>query len=272
MSTRTPSGLSRSPRFDVMKFLLTRRWLLFGLAVVLLALGAWRLGVWQFDRLHQREQRNEWTRTNLAAEPAPLGDVLSVSDGVDEDQEWLRVRATGEYDAAATVIVRYQTREGESGVDLVTPLVGKDGTALLVDRGWVATDNTGSTPTDLPAPPTGQVEVVGWVRADATGRGIEVEDGSTRAISSSTIGETLDMPVYRGFVDAETETPEPDVAVQRAELPDLGEGPHFFYGLQWWFFGLLAIFGFGYLVRDEMRGKHAEASKGEADNRPVSRT
>ena len=54
-----------------MRFLLTRRWLLFGLAVALLALGAWRLGVWQFDRLHDREQRNEWTRTNLAAEPAP---------------------------------------------------------------------------------------------------------------------------------------------------------------------------------------------------------
>ena len=36
--------------------------------------------------------------------------------------------------------------------------------------------------------------------------------------------------------------------LEPAELPDLGNGPHFFYGLQWWFFGLLAIFGFGYLV------------------------
>ena len=255
-----------------MRFLLTRRWLLFGLAVAVLAVGAWRLGVWQFDRLEDREQRNEWTRTNLQAEPAPVEDVLSTDDDVDPDQEWLRVRASGEYDAGATVLVRYQTRDGESGVDLVTPLVTETGTALLVDRGWVATDNTGDTPTDLPQPPAGEVEVVGWVRADATGRGIEVDDGSTRAISSRTIGETLDVPAYRGFVDAESESPAPEVTPERAELPDLGEGPHFFYGLQWWFFGALALFGFGYLVRDELRGKHGGTRKGQAENRPVSRT
>ena len=40
----------------------------------------------------------------------------------------------------------------------------------------------------------------------------------------------------------------------KAELPDLGNGPHFFYGLQWWFFGLLAVFGFFYLAYDEWSG------------------
>ena len=255
-----------------MRFLLTRRWLLFGLAVVVMSLGAWRLGEWQFDRLHDLTQRNEWTRTNLTAEPAPVEDVLSVDEDVDPDQEWLRVRARGEYDAAATVVVRYQTRDGESGVDLVTPLVTGDGTALLVNRGWVATANTGDSSAELPAPPAGEVEVVGFVRADATGRGIEVEDASTRAISSREIGETLDRPVYRGFVEAETETPEPAVAVERVELPDLGEGPHFFYGLQWWFFGALALFGFAYLVRDEIRGRHGRDRRGQTDDRPVSRT
>ena len=37
------------------------------------------------------------------------------------------------------------------------------------------------------------------------------------------------------------------------ELPELNNGPHFFYGLQWWFFGVLAIFGFFYLLYDEWR-------------------
>ncbi len=86
-----------------------------------------------------------------------------------------------------------------------------------------------------------------------TGRGIEVEDGSTRAVSSRTIGPTLDYPVYAGFVDAETEDPPPAAEVVRPEVPDLGEGPHLFYGLQWWFFGALALFGFGYLAWDERR-------------------
>jgi cytochrome oxidase assembly protein ShyY1 len=252
-------------------FLLSRRWILFALAVGILAYGCVRLGEWQFHRLEDREQSNEWTRTNLAAEPAPVEDVLAVGGKVAPDQEWMRVTATGEYDDAATVAVRYQTRDGQSGVDLVTPLVTTAGPALLVDRGWVATENTGTLPDDLPEPPQGRVDVVGFVRADATGRGIDVEDGSTRAVSSREIGETVDYPVYAGFVDAESESPPPTDEVVRAELPDLGEGPHFFYGLQWWFFGALAVFGFGYLAWDERRQKHRPAANGQGVQRPVPR-
>ena len=252
-----------------MRFLLTRRWVLFALAVGVLAYGAVLLGDWQFSRLHDREQRNEWIRANLDAEPAPVGDVLAVGEPVPAEREWRRVTATGAYDGAATVVVRYQTRDGEPGVDLVTPLVTADGPAVLVDRGWVATENTGTVPDELPEPPSGQVDVVGWVRADATGRGVEVEDGSTRAVSSEEIGATLDYPVYAGFVDAESETPAPPDPVVRTELPDLGDGPHLFYGIQWWFFGALAVFGFGYLAWDERRRKDNHAPSAD---RPVSRT
>jgi cytochrome oxidase assembly protein ShyY1 len=235
------------------RFLLARRWLLFALFVVVLALGCFRLGEWQFHRLHDREQRNAWTRANLAADPAPVADVLRVGTELPVSQEWRRVRATGQYDAAATVVVRYQTRDGQAGIDLVTPLVTGSGTAVLVDRGWTSSGNTGALPTDLPAPPAGTVTVEGFARVDATGRGIDVEDRSTRAVSSRTIAPTLDYPVYEGFVDAAKETPAPSAEVVRPELPDLGNGPHLFYGIQWWFFAALAVFGFGYLAWDERR-------------------
>ena len=248
--------------------MLSRRWLLFGLAVAVLAMGAVLLGEWQFNRLEEREQRNEWTRINLEADPAPVEDVLSTDRAVEPAQEWLRVRATGRYDETSTVVLRYQTRDGASGVDVVTPLVTDDGTGLLVDRGWVGTDNTGDIPTDLPPAPAGEVEVVGWVRADSDGRGTEVTDRSTRAISTEAIAETVDYPLYVGFVDAESETPEPETAPVRTELPDLGEGPHLFYGIQWWFFGALAIFGFGYLAWDERRGRRRVTEPG-SDPRPA---
>jgi cytochrome oxidase assembly protein ShyY1 len=252
--------------------MLSRRWALFALAVSVLAVGCILLGEWQFSRLHDREQRNEWTRANLAADPAPVADVLTVGRRLPEDREWTRITATGEYDADATVVVRYQTRDGAAGVDLVTPLVTSSGTAVLVDRGWIATANTGTVPADVPAPPAGEVEVEGWARADATGRGIDVENGSTRAISSKEIGKTLDYPVFAGFVDAENETPPPAEEVVRTELPDLGQGPHFFYGLQWWFFGALAVFGFGYLAWDEQRQRRRKGSRGHADPESARRT
>ena len=65
----------------------------------------------------------------------PVDDVLSTTAAVEPDTEWLRIRAVGRYDEDATVVLRYQTRDGASGVDVVTPLVTADGTALVVDRG-----------------------------------------------------------------------------------------------------------------------------------------
>ena len=55
----------------------------------------------------------------------------------------------------------------------------------------------------------------------------------------------------------------------KAELPDLGNGPHFFYGLQWWFFGLLAVFGFFYLAYDEWTRRGAQPASERAQHPAV---
>ncbi len=236
------------------RFLLTRRWIGFAVVVVLLAWAAWWLGEWQFDRLEERKARNAVVERNETLAPAPAADVLPLAGGVATDDEWRLVTATGRYDAADTVIVRYRTRDGASGVDVVVPLVLDDGTAVLVDRGWLPADNRGTNTGDVPTPPEGEVTVTGWARADATGDSAEVVDRSTRAISSTEIGPALGREVRRGFLELRSEDPPPDVSLTPVELPELDNGPHFFYGLQWWFFGLLALFGFGYLAWDERRG------------------
>lgn len=238
-----------------LRFLMSRRWVLFLLAVGFMAWGAVTLGEWQFDRLHEREQRNEWTERNLAADPAPATDVLSPDAPLPQSREWQRITATGTYETADTFVVRYQTRDGDAGVDVVTPLRLDDGTAVLVDRGWMATRDPGAGPEDAPAPPPGRVQVTGWARADSTGDKTSITDGSTREISSRAATELVDGTLRHGFVDLETETPPPATALVPTELPDLGEGPHLFYGIQWWFFGALAIGGFAYLVYDEARGR-----------------
>ncbi|WP_082600619.1 SURF1 family protein [Nocardioides sp. Soil777] len=236
------------------RFLLSRRWVLFLLTVLALAWVAWRLGEWQFHRLEDRKDRNAIIERNETQAPVPVTDVLGIDAPVSSDEEWTRVTATGTYDVDSTVVVRYRTRDGAAGVDVVVPLVLADGTSLLVDRGWFATDNRGTTPDDVPAPPAGEVEIEGWVRADAAGDSAAVTDFSTRAISSAEIGPAIDREVLEGFVDLRSESPEPEQALAPAQLPDLDNGPHFFYGLQWWFFGALALFGFAYLVYDESRG------------------
>lgn len=236
------------------RFLLSRRWVIFFLVVIALAWVAWRLGEWQFHRLEDRKERNTIIERNEKHELVPVTEVMSPDAATVADDEWKRITATGTYAVDDTVVVRYRTREGAAGVDVVVPLELADGSSLLVDRGWVATENRGATPDDVPAPPAGEVTIEGWVRLNASGDSTTVTDQSTRSISSDKIGEALDREVLKGFVDLSSESPAPDVQLLSVELPELDNGPHFFYGLQWWFFGLLALFGFCYLAYDEARG------------------
>ncbi len=191
-------------------FLVSRRWILFAITVGLLAWAAWWLGEWQFDRLEERKARNAIIERNESAPPAQVPDVMPVDGEVTADDEWRMVTATGQYAVDDTVIVRYRTRDGVKGVDVVVPLVLDGGLAVLVDRGWLATDSgtiergrgacaaAGRSHDDRLGAPRRN-------RFDSTA----VSDGSTRAISSDQIGEALDREVYDGFVDLRSEDPEP---------------------------------------------------------------
>ncbi len=237
-----------------LRFLISRRWIAFALAVVALAWVAWRLGEWQFHRLDDRKERNAIIERNERAGADPVTAVMAPGKDLTDNDEWRIVEATGTYAVEDTVIVRYRTRDGAAGVDVVVPLELADGSSILVDRGWYGTDNRGTRPDDVPEPPAGEVTVTGWVRQDAEGDSTRVTDQSTRAVSSAEIGRALDREVAGGWIDLRSESPGPETPLTAVELPELNNGPHFFYGLQWWFFGALAIFGFFYLLYDEWRG------------------
>jgi cytochrome oxidase assembly protein ShyY1 len=239
-----------------LRFLVSRRWLVLLLTVLLLAYACLLLGRWQWHRLEGKKAGNAIIRANEKAAPTPVGQVLRHGVNPPDSDQYAVVSATGTYDASKTVIVRYQTRDGNAGIDVVVPLVTASGTALLVDRGWLSTSNQGATDaSQVPPPPSGQVTVTGWVRQNAGGGAAQVIDASARAISSTQIEPAIGIPTYGGFIQLLTESPKPATPLTKADPPDLSNGPHFFYALQWWFFGILALFGYGYLAWEEATGR-----------------
>jgi len=242
----------------VFGFLLSRRWVLFGIAVAVLGVACWRLGEWQFDRLQERRADNAVIERNLAAEPVDVREVMTSEADLPHEAQWRTVTMRGTYDEGEQVLVRYQTRDGQAGVTVVTPLRFSDGTQVLVERGWEPAPNTASAEVDVPAPPDGSVTVHGWARPDQSGDSDEITpaDGQVRLISSEGFEDVVDGPLLDGYVSVDSEQPPPSQPLtQGPQMPELDSGPHFFYGLQWWFFGLLAVGGFGYFAYLEARDR-----------------
>ncbi len=235
------------------RFLLTRRWV--GLAVVALVLAAvsGRLGVWQFQRLDERAAENAVVERNLGAAAVPVERVASVGAPADPTGEWRTVSMSGTYDADGQLLLRYQTRGPLRGVDLVVPLELADGTYVLVDRGFLESPAGTPDAADVPAPPTGRVEVTGWLRTDSTAsdEGVVPQGGTIRAVSSAALGQGVDGPLRGGWVQARTESPPGRVELLGPEEPETSSGPHLFYGLQWFLFGFLGLLGYGWFAYDE---------------------
>lgn len=237
-------------RRGVFRFLLSTRWIGFALFVVVLAGVCVRLGLWQFHRLDDRLAENKVISAHFKAAPVELPRDWKVDDA----NEWTRVTATGTYDVEHQVTVKFSTRDGVPGVDVVTPLVLSDGSAVLVDRGWMETKNTVDNP-DVPAPASGPVTVMGWLRQNngAAGHAVRPVDGQVRAISSVGMAKAVPYDLVNGYLNLRTQDPKASDALALEPKPELGQGPHFFYGLQWVFFALLATVGYFWFARAEAK-------------------
>ena len=194
--------------------------------------------------------------------------MLSTERAPRAEDEWRRVTVHGTWDDQHTIVLKYQTRDQGAGVDVVTPLVTESGAAVLVDRGWMPTENTGAQPARAPA---GHRRTGHGHRVGTTGRDRERHEGQRPVDPGDLLAHDRRGARRTRSTAASSTSPRrarhPAEQLEPTELPDdTSNGPHFFYGLQWWFFGALAIFGFCYLAWDEFRQRRQR--RGGRSERP----
>jgi surfeit locus 1 family protein len=222
-----------------------------------------RLGVWQLDRLAERRDFNAQMGAALTSEPTPLETLLTGG----EDPTYRRVTASGTWDTTHEVILYGRSLDGRPGNHVLTPLELGDERAVLVDRGWVPTEVTEPPVTGGAAAPGGDVTVEGIVLpSDDAG-------ADARAGAGAGAGSTLPSQVRTveiGALDAaipselvsdaylllQNQVPARDRPIP-APPPELTEGPHLSYAIQWFTFAAIALIGYGLLVR---RGRRAVAA------------
>ncbi len=199
-----------------------------------------RLGFWQLSRLHQRQAAN---RASLAARSEPPvsldGPAAARSDSLAE--RW--VTATGTYDSTHEMVVRGQVYEGNPGVYLVTPLLlGRGDTAVLVNRGFVPAPDAVRVSTEGLEEP-GEVKVSGLAQAIGSGGGkpLAVEGRTTWArLDLERLRRALPYPILAIVIRQTPDSTLPRFP-RRLPPPELDEGPHLSYAVQWFLFAIMVL-------------------------------
>lgn len=249
---------TQSPR-STSRLFFTRRWLVRFVAGLLLATACVLLGLWQLDRNEQRADRNAVVEANANAAPVPIDDLVTSDEPVPDTLEWRPVTVDGSYDTDRQLRLRLRPVGGERGVHALVPLVTADGTAILVDRGFVP----GADDVAIADPPDGRVRVTGRLRPTESGRGLggDVADGAIRHLDLATLADVWQIPMYQGWLEVSDESPPADQPLESLPDPTTEAGPHLSYALQWFLFATIGVGGFVLLIRAESKapaGRSAE--------------
>jgi cytochrome oxidase assembly protein ShyY1 len=233
------------------------RWALLIGFVAVLGVVFVTMGEWQLDRLAQRKERNATTITNERSPVRPYEQVFT--HPITDADQWQRVEARGTFDADHQFVVRYRSNGDLEGYEVVIPLRTASG-VVLVDRGFIPLQRGLQIPSTAPAPPAGEVMVVGHVRRNEKGRrsAITPVDNQMRLINSDAIATTLPYPVKSGYIGLLTVQPEQEGEFQPIQLPELSEGPHFWYAVQWFMFTAIGVAGIVVFIRADLRARREE--------------
>lgn len=218
-----------------------RSWVVL-VAALALCLFTARLGWWQLDRAAQKTAMQAALDQRSAQPPLPVVDWPANAAQV-AAYEHRRTQAQGVWLNEHSVYLDNRPLNGRSGFYLVTPLRLDDGTAVLVQRGWLPRDAADRTRLPPLPPPSGLVNVAGRI-APALSRVYEFDSAASGAIR-----QNLDVVAYasesrlklKPWVLIQEDNPgaERDGLMRQWPSPNLGVQKHHGYAFQWFSLSLL---------------------------------
>ena len=167
--------------------------------------------------------------------------------------EWQPVTVQGTFDTSSQILLRNRYSEGVYGFELLTRFTDIAGESFWVDCGWVKAGENATEQPQLPELPKGTVTIEGRLRLDSSlprGSFFAIPGNKTDGLISKANAQsgTSTENFYIDLLSGSDSSLAPQVP---AQLPELSDGPHMAYALQWIFFGGLVIYG-RYLIRRDV--------------------
>ena len=262
----------------MLKFLLTPKWIALTIIAILLQPAFYELSQWQWRRLHQRETYNANILNNEKLNIVALKAVIGKSDSqtrnpsIKPTLEWRRITVKGVWDSSNQVLVRKQSYESNLGFWVITPITDQEGNTILVNRGWIAANGSATTSPIVQPLSNKQVEIIGRVRIVSPRNNPKPNDlpnGQVDRIVPTEIVNSRPV-VSNAYLELIATTPKPKFSdLSLIQPPEISEGPHRSYALQWIFFAIMTVIGYTILVRKEIQTIKENAEKQRKANKDV---
>ena len=234
------------------RFVLLPRWVAFHALVWLILIPAFiALGYWQRTLWKDRADSQGLVYAKLDAKPVSIDAADPVGHDVSQAQQWISVAVTGHYDTEHQFAVRDRSQNENAGWYIVTPLVLPDGTAVLVNQGWIQSSD-GTAPSTamptLPPVPSGTVTVSGWLQPDETTANTSITDdtnklptGEIALITKTDLQSRVPETLHDGSIQLNTSTPANTgaSAAQPIPGPSYDNTMYIAYMIQWWLFAIV---------------------------------
>ena len=195
---------------------------------------------WQYHRGVDRHARNAVIQDRIAQSPV----ALTTLTGNLPEYEWQTVSVSGTFDVKKQILLRNRYNDGKYGYEVLTLFTSKQDKSFWVDRGWVQAGATATTPPVVSSLPQGEVSITGRLRLDSS-----LPQGSFFALPGegdglvSELNAQSQLNTEKFYIDLLSGS-EPSLSPEvPAQLPELSDGPHMAYALQWIFFAGLVIYG-----------------------------
>jgi surfeit locus 1 family protein len=260
-------------RFWSLRWILTTLLVIAGVGVLI------RLGIWQLDRLAQRRAFNERVTAQLSASELDLNQNADLKAQL-FDMEYRKVVVKGQYDFSQEVLLRNQDLDGKLGFHVLTPLrIANSDQAILVDRGWIPFDQA-SPDKRTQYQELGEVTVQGVIRrpqtkpdfggvADPTLAPGETRLDAWNIVNLERIQQQTDQTLLPVYIVQSPDVSWTSLPARQMVMPEITEGPHLGYAMQWFTFAAILGLGYPFFVRKQLRPVQKMATNPEIDREPA---
>lgn len=219
-----------------------KRWSGWLSLVVVFSVACVYLSSWQFDRRQEALDDMAQLATNYDAPIVDLTSIASLGE-FEAKHEWRQVSIRGSYLIDDSVLVRNRPLNGQAGFLQVVPFQLETGEIVAIERGWLSVTSDYEAPANPPLPSEDLQEIIGHVRASEPTLDRTAPKGQLATINidalaqSRSLGENVFENLY---VRMSSETRAVLQNPKQLSRPEISEGNHLSYALQWLLFALMA--------------------------------